>query len=582
MSPAAPPARPLRHKLTALAMALTLAPLAAVGWAVYDVNERALEERIREFQLAIAGDIGRTLGGEQQDGLAGLAAVRRVLVDGDLDDETRIALATALVGADPSLDHVAIYGPDGTLIDALIEDGAAVRPSPTLSEAMRLDARRGSATGPARPGADARSPPRLPLALAIVIGGRPTGYLTSAVSLAPIEARLRQLARGYFAGQPDPLMIVDLQHRLVSGGDGRIGEVVDAPALASLTPSSHAAGAAPSRIYEAADGRAVVAAVVPIAGTPWWVVVQQSTDVVFASLATTRLVVWATVLLALLAAWIAAWFVARRLTAPVRALVAFTERLAARDFDAPLEIATRDELSTLGRALTDAAADLRRGEAQLAAEAAIRADLGRYLPAELVDKVVDREQDMALGGRRMEITVMFADVVGFTPLSERLPPETVVHVLNELFSLATEIVFRHGGIVDKFIGDCIMAVWGAPDPRADHAARALAAAEEIVRWIEVGAAGWREVHGVDLALAIGINSGEAVVGNVGSDRRMEYTAIGDTVNIAARLEGIARPMQILITEETRRRAGEDFDYAFVERRTVTGREAPVDLYEVRV
>src|SRR5690606_18474437 len=116
--------------------------------------------------------------------------------------------------------------------------------------------------------------------------------------------------------------------------------------------------------------------------------------------------------------------------------------------------------------------------------------------------------------------------VQFTPLCERLPPDDVVALLNELFTIVTEIIFRHGGTVDKFIGDGIMAFWGAPAACDDHADRALAAADDILSWLEVGNDGWKERYGVELELAIGVNSGSPIIGNIGSSTRMEYTAIG--------------------------------------------------------
>jgi len=145
----------------------------------------------------------------------------------------------------------------------------------------------------------------------------------------------------------------------------------------------------------------------------------------------------------------------------------------------------------------------------------------------------------------------------------------------------TELVFRHGGTVDKFVGDCVMAIWGAPTPQDDHARRAVEAAEDMLRWLETANPGWLERYGVTVQLAIGINSGEAVVGNVGSEKRMEYTAIGDVVNVAARLEAMARPQQILITAATRTAAGEDFDYADAGERLLAGRAEAVHLFEVR-
>jgi adenylate cyclase len=146
----------------------------------------------------------------------------------------------------------------------------------------------------------------------------------------------------------------------------------------------------------------------------------------------------------------------------------------------------------------------------------------------------------------------------------------------------TEIVFRHQGTVDKFMGDCMMAFWGPPQSVTGHATRALEAAEEILSWLEIGNAGWQQRFGVSLELAIGVNTGEAILGNVGSESRMEYTVIGDAVNIAARLEAIARPQQILVTEATVNAADDIFDVVDVGQKQLAGHEQPVLIYEVRL
>ena len=229
-----------------------------------------------------------------------------------------------------------------------------------------------------------------------------------------------------------------------------------------------------------------------------------------------------------------------------------------------------------------ASKDLEESEESLKRELAIRSDLGRYLPGELVEQIVRREREMALGGERRDVTILFADVVAFTPLTEKRSPEEVVTILNELFTILTAIVFRHGGTVDKFIGDCVMALWGAPTSQDDHAAKAVAAAEDMFRWLETGNAAWKERFDVTIRLAVGIHTGEAVVGNIGSETRMEYTAIGDAVNVAARLESIARPQQILVTQATRDAAGDDFEYVDAGTHRLAGKEEPLQLYEVKL
>ncbi|MCB9524931.1 MAG: adenylate/guanylate cyclase domain-containing protein, partial [Myxococcales bacterium] len=400
-----------------------------------------------------------------------------------------------------------------------------------------------------------------------------TGALSGHLSLGPVAARIERLSRAHFPDQRDPLRLVHAGQVLLGGAPGPVEPPVAQAAKATT------AGVAPSVEYPV-GGEPVTAAVVAVPGWPFTVVVRQPQAVVYGRLQTMRRIVIGTIAAAILAAVLLALVMARRITRPVRDLAHFATELAARRFGGEVQVQTRDELAMLGQVMSAASRRLKESEQQLLNEAAIRTDLGRYLPREIVERVVAREQDMRLGGQRTDITVLFADVVGFTPLAESQPAEVVVTVLNELFTLLTDIVFRHGGTIDKFIGDCVMAVWGAPNPQGDHAERALLAAEDMMRWVEAAGAGWQARFGVDLQLAIGINSGEAVVGNVGSESRMEYTAIGDAVNVAARLEGIARPNQILITRATRDAAGDGFEYAPVGRRPVTGRAEPVQLFEV--
>jgi adenylate cyclase len=285
------------------------------------------------------------------------------------------------------------------------------------------------------------------------------------------------------------------------------------------------------------------------------------------------LVAGAAALLAILVGLLAG----QTLTAPILGVVGQVRLIARRKWrELSLTSARGDEIGELTRSLGEMAIDLEKGEA----EAKLRDDLSRFMSKQLVDAIVKGEHSLSLGGKRSAVSVVFADVVGFTPLAEARSAEQIVGLLNELFSMLTEIVFRHGGTVDKFIGDCIMAVWGAPVSQEDHAMRALAAAEDMMRFLETANEGWREKYDVEIRLGIGVNSGEAIVGNIGSDKRMEYTVIGDVVNVAARLEAIARPQQVLISQATHDAAGTRFRYAAIGPRALPGRAEPVHLYEV--
>ena len=574
---------PFRLKLLLLFALVAVVPLVAVGVLLIDVNADAVATSSRELQIAIAGDVARTVQGEVRDVTGGLDAVARALTDTTVDEPSRLRMAATRVEADDRLDVVSVYGEDGAWIDTLREaDAEDVEMPERLETALRTRARRGgSSVGSVSVAAGG---PRLLVVVPIRAGDRVTGYVASRAQIRNVQARVARLAEAHLASAEGSIVVVDEELRVIAHPDLERAHAL-APAEEGILRASDVgegrADVARSGEYVAENGEMMVGTVAGIEGVPWAVVVRVPKRIAYASLTRMRTIVIATLVITVLLALLSAFFVARRITAPIERLGAFAGDLAARRFDRRVTVDTRDELSVLADAMSSAAAELEASEDRIRTEAAIRADLGRYLPAELVEKVVAREQDMELGGRKLEVTVLFADVVAFTPLTERLAAEDTVKLLNELFTVLTEIVFRHGGTVDKFVGDCVMAIWGAPSPQADHARRALLAAEDMLRFLEAANAGWREKWGVTVQLAIGVNSGDAVVGNVGSETRMEYTAIGDVVNVAARLEAIARPQQILITGATRAAAGDGFDYVEVGRRELSGRAEPVDLYEVR-
>ena len=183
-------------------------------------------------------------------------------------------------------------------------------------------------------------------------------------------------------------------------------------------------------------------------------------------------------------------------------------------------------------------------------------------------------------GRR-EVTLLFSDIRGFTTLSESRTPEEVIALLNRYFSLQVDVVFRHGGSLDKFIGDCIMAMWGAPLDQPDHARRAVACALDMADTLQ---AFKRELGAEqsDFDVGIGLHSGPAVVGLMGSQtRRLEYTAIGDTVNLASRIEGLTKDAKrrICVSRDTMERCGDAFDFVSCGTFPVKGRAQPVELFE---
>jgi adenylate cyclase len=209
--------------------------------------------------------------------------------------------------------------------------------------------------------------------------------------------------------------------------------------------------------------------------------------------------------------------------------------------------------------------------------------LGLWQSESVVQQMLEDSSRLKPGGVRNTVSVLFADLSGFTPFSESRSPEEVMEVLNGAFSGLTEVVFKHHGTLDKFIGDCIMAFYGAPTATGNDAVNAVLSALEMRKAFGELKSRWGE-SGPQLGLAIGINSGDAIVGNVGSSRRMEYTVIGDTVNVAARLQDKAGAGQILIGEDTYSKACAALGNRLVTKTPiempVKGREKPLKVYEV--
>ena len=211
---------------------------------------------------------------------------------------------------------------------------------------------------------------------------------------------------------------------------------------------------------------------------------------------------------------------------------------------------------------------------------------GRFLDPRVVKSLVERgETTHSLSGKSGDISVLFSDIRGFTTLSETSTPEEVVKLLNGYFTLQAGAVFGQEGTLDKYIGDAIMAFWGAPEHQPDHATRAVAAALDMSERLEK----FREQAGPlgsELEIGIGVHSGPAVVGFIGSENRQDYTAIGDTVNLASRIEGHTKGIcRVLVSEETKNRCEQQADspYEFVDRGSfqIKGRVQPVRLFEPR-
>jgi adenylate cyclase len=278
---------------------------------------------------------------------------------------------------------------------------------------------------------------------------------------------------------------------------------------------------------------------------------------------------------------ILSWVVTRRLVNPVRSLMAGVEQVEKGDLTVEVPVTSSDEIGVLTVSFNRLVDELRAKER-------MKETFGKYIDPRIVEGVILNPTAAGTEGGRREMTVSFCDLVGFTTLGEDMTPTGLVRLLNRHFSLMSEAIQEHRGVLDKFIGDAVMAFWGPPFCGAgEHAEQACRAALSKLRALEVFRAELPELTGMrkklpTIDLRVGLASGEVVVGNIGSDNSRSYTVIGDTVNLASRLESINRlyGTRILINETTRSLTKDIIEVREVDTIAVKGKTESVRVFEV--
>jgi len=260
---------------------------------------------------------------------------------------------------------------------------------------------------------------------------------------------------------------------------------------------------------------------------------------------------------------------------PLKALVRGVAEIARGNFEYRIRKSTNDEIGDLTSAFNVMAKDLKD-------KVLIEDAFKRYVSHQVADEIL-KDPDVfakSLKGTKKRITAFFGDIRGFTPISEQLPPEEVVAFLNFYLTEMTTIIFANEGTIDKFMGDCIMAVFGAPVEHSDDVYKAVKSGVEIQKRIEEMNKQRVTEGKQDIHVGIGINYGEAVVGNIGSTQRLEYTVIGDSVNTAARLQTVAKGGEIVVSDSVYREVKDHFDFIHMEPVKVKGKARSLKVWKI--
>jgi adenylate cyclase len=217
-----------------------------------------------------------------------------------------------------------------------------------------------------------------------------------------------------------------------------------------------------------------------------------------------------------------------------------------------------------------------------AQQRALKGAMSQYLSPDVMEEVIRDPGGIKLGGDKREMTVMFSDIRGFTTLSETLEPDQLVHLLNRYLTRMSDVIFKHQGTVDKYMGDAIMAFWGAPRSQPDHARLACTTAMEMVQELELLNKEFHQEGIPPLHMGVGLNTGPMAVGNMGSERRFDYTVMGDAVNLGSRLEGLNKEYgtSVIASEATLAKAGDQLRSRFLDLVAVQGKREPAEVFEL--
>ena len=577
----------IRFRLIITMILLTLIPLAVAGYFLAKINENSIKTQTKEYQLALNEQLKEITHAIVDETCAELAEMQMLLNDDKLSPDHTIRLAGYKISTSRRIDFVNIYDARGAFVDSLLLEG---KQRPAFSPgALDPVSRQKLVTQACSMGNVIAHNTGLYLPICVLwqSGGQLQGYLWTAVDIAPLSQKLKRIIHDRFSTVIHSAYLVDENFDIAAHsqwehipGQRNVREtpLFKTIFINSLMPKE---GMGMSTDYKDQEGEWLIN-LSTIPRFNWLLVVLQEKSQAYAILYAMQKRILLVGGIFMTAALLVGFLLGGGMSRPILEVARGARELAAEKFSHRIRVKARDEIGEMANAFNFLGQSLEEYDARIKKEVAIRSDLSRYLTPELVEAIIQRRANLNLGGKRQQVTVLFADVVSFTPLAESLPPEKIVALLNELFTILTGIIFRNQGMIDKFIGDCVMALFGAPEPDADAPNNAVKTAREMIRWLEVGNKKWKKEYQLTLQLAIAIHCGEVIIGNVGSEKRMEFTAIGDVVNTAARLEKIAQANQVLISGAVNEHVKDQDDIKIKPfgRFELRGKNQEVDVFEV--
>ncbi len=543
----------LRFKLLVYSAALAMMPLAIAGWTLIRITQEELMSSANQEISLTAEQLAEDMDSLYADTwLAPLLMVASGVDNQQLGVEEKLSLLRS--GIRNLSDVVACQISAGAVAEPILISKDNYRQrllevGLTAANTLRVDAARIEQLLAGDPANVVVSEPELVpeiddwlltivIPLASKIAGQPM-VLTARISLQ----RLRRYLADHAFAQRGVISVVDGQGCLLL--DPERSNLANLAIVRGAT-SQLAAGSrtVETRPYTRPGGERMLAACAFPAHFPWSVIVELDEQNAYLAISKMRqsLVTW--VVIGLCAAAIAGLLVAGRISRPVEGIASTARAVGQGDLDAEVPVVTSgDEIADLAGQMREMIRGLRERDL-------IRETFGRYVSPEVARQVLSDPSARQPGGELRQVTILFSDLRGFTSLTEHLSPAAMVELLNAYLGRMAEIVARHGGTVLEYIGDAIMALFGAPEAHEDHALRAVACAVEMQISIESFNADNAEQGMPALHQGVGLNTGAVIVGNIGSEKRMKYGVVGDAVNLAARAESFTVGGEVLISTAT--------------------------------
>lgn len=541
------------------------------------VNIDALRLSAKDYAVAIADEITRDINSKTQELKNTIDAIMAIFNDPKLTVQEKIDYVKMRLSFQGMINYVGIYNPEGTLVDQFSEPGRRIHK--TIEE--KIKSRLADADilyNTFYPEGD--SFPVLELTLPWRLNKELLGYLSAGLDLSWLSQYLRELSLRRF-GMDDLIYIVNQDGIVIAHSNVEfVKENRDMSQMEIFKKIKNLKSLFSVELALAYDyidykKRKVLGTVISIPTLGWGIVVSQLHGTVYAGLKRLYMTSLFVGLFCLCLAVVSGIFSSRYLTHPVEELNAGVKRVIMKDFEHPVVVKVKNEIGELANSFNEMIKRLKQYREEIIKETETKSFIMRYLPTHLAAQIIaSGKEKISTETLLQEASVMFVDITGFTSLTEKLSPEKLTVYLNKFFTIAVDCIFKYNGMIDKFIGDCVMALFGVPYPSPDSANDAVRAAREIIKSLEEKNGEFEKECGYGIKVKISIATGNVFVGNIGSKTRLDYTAIGPAVNLSSRLEEFAGDNEIIIDETTKTKLSETIkteEKGFTEVRGIKGK-----------